>query len=84
MKPINSKVSGGPIGGGLGAVIAWVWGISFPTQPMPPEIAPIIGGLIAGIVSYYISNDEGTDALKENIKHLENVIERQNKATTQT
>ena len=53
-KPINRKVSYSTVGGGgFGAVVAWVWGMLMPDNPMPPEIAPIIGSMIGGVIGYF-------------------------------
>lgn len=56
-KPLSRKVTSGTVGGaGSGALFAWVWGMVMPEQPMPPEIAAIIGPMIGGVIGYFVKD----------------------------
>lgn len=53
----SRKVTAGGVGGvGLGVVIAWVWNMMMPANPMPPEVAAAVAPLLGAAVAYFVSN----------------------------
>ena len=52
MKPQKQLTNGVLGGGGITALIAWVWGMTYPEQPMPPEVAAVLASTLGGIVAY--------------------------------
>jgi len=49
----RTAVLGG--GGGLGAVVVWLWSIFMPNQPIPLEVAAVIGSGASFVIGTLVS-----------------------------
>lgn len=46
---LTTKNTGRAAGLSSGVILVWLWGLAFPDQPMPPEVAAGLSGLLMGL-----------------------------------